>query len=313
MEKHSKIYLAGHTGLAGSAILKELQEQGYTNLITKTHNKLDLLNYEKVNDFFYTEKPEYVILAAAKVGGIHANTAYPAEFIYENLQIQNNVIHCSYLNKVKKLFFLGSSCVYPRKCHQPMKEEYLLTGELEPTNEPYAIAKIAGIRMCQSYNKQYGTNYISVIPSNVYGINDNFDPNNSHVIPSLICRIHHAKSNNFPYVTIWGTGESFREFLFSSDLAKSCIFLLKNYSSNELINIGSGKDLTINELAKIICTVIEYKGRLQFDITKPDGMFRKLVDITKLSKLGWEPKVSLIEGLKITYEWYIKNKALVSK
>lgn len=307
MEKKSKIYLAGHTGLVGSAILRELENQGYSNLITCTHKELDLENYEKVSTFFQKEKPEYVILAAAKAGGILANNSYPAEFIYNNLQIQTNVIHSSFLNKIKKLLFLGSSCIYPKNCNQPIKEEYLLTSELEPTNEPYAIAKIAGIKMCQSYNKQYGTNFISVMPTNVYGINDNFHPENSHVIPGLIHKIHTAKTSGAKEVVIWGTGKPHREFIYSNDLANACIFLINNYTSNEIINIGSGKDLSIKELAEIICSVVGFKGSIKYDSSKPDGTQRKLLDSTKLKKLGWEAKTDLVSGIKKTYEWYLNK------
>ena len=307
MEKKSKIYIAGHTGLVGSAILRELKLQGYNNLITRTHNELDLLDNEKVSSFFNETKPEYVFLAAAKVGGIHANNTYPAEFIYENLQIQNNIIHNAYLNKVKKLLFLGSSCIYPRNCPQPIKEEYLLTGELEPTNEPYAIAKIAGIKMCHSYNQEYNTNFISVMPTNLYGPGDNYHPENSHVIPALINRIHTAKETKATHVTIWGTGKPFREFLYIDDLANACIFLMNTYSRNEIINIGTGKDLKVKELAKTICETIDYKGSLKFDSSKPDGTPKKLLDLTKLEKLGWKAKTDLKVGLKKTYEWYVKG------
>ena len=309
LKPESKIYLAGHTGLVGSAILKELKEQGFTNILVNPHSKLDLLHSEDVANFFKREKPEYVILAAAKVGGIIANNTFPAEFIYENLQIQNNVIHNSYLNGVKKLLFLGSSCIYPRNCPQPIKEEYLLTGELEPTNEPYAIAKIAGIKMCQSYNRQYKTNYICVMPTNLYGTNDDFHSENSHVIPGLINRVHNAKINNTPSVTIWGTGKPKREFLYSKDLASACIFLLKTYSENQIINIGAGEELSIKELAEAICSVIGYKGSLLFDTTKPDGTPRKLLDLSKITKSGWSSKTNLKDGLKETYQWFLENTA----
>ena len=307
MEKNSKIYVAGHTGLVGSAILKELKDQGYTNVLTETHKELDLLNSEYVSDFFKKEKPEYVILAAAKAGGIVGNNTFPAEFIYENLQIQNNVIHNSYLNGVKKLLFLGSSCIYPKNCPQPIKEEYLLTGELEPTNEPYAVSKIAGIKMCQSYNRQYGTNYICVMPTNLYGTSDDFHPENSHVIPGLINRIHNAKTTNKPLVTVWGTGKPKREFLYAQDLANACIHLLETYSENQIINIGSGEELTIKELAEVISSVVGYKGNFSFDTTKPDGTPRKLLDISKLAKSGWRAKTSLKDGVKETYKWYLEN------
>ena len=307
MEKNSRIYIAGHTGLVGSGILRELQKQGYNNLLLRTHKELDLLDSEKTAQFFKKEKPEYVILAAARVGGIHANYTYSAEFIYENLQVQNNVIHNSFLNKVKKILFLGSSCIYPRNCPQPIKEEYLLTGELEKTNEAYAIAKIAGIKMCQSYNREYGTNYICTMPTNLYGINDKFHPENSHVLPALIYKIHKAKIADAPSVTIWGSGKPYREFLFVDDFANAAISLLQNYNSSEIINVGSGKDLTIQELAETICSVIGYKGEISFDKSKPDGTPRKLLDISKITKLGWKAKTDLKAGLKITYEWYLKN------
>ena len=309
MEKKSKIYIAGHTGLVGSSIVRELQKQDYNNLLLKTHKELELLSFQDVSMFFQKEKPDYVFMAAAKVGGIYANSTYPAEFIFENLQVQNNIIHNAYLNKVKKLLFLGSSCIYPRNCPQPIKEEYLLTSELEPTNEPYAVSKIAGIKMCQSYNKQYGTNYISAMPTNLYGIGDNFHPENSHVIPGLIYKVHEAKINNAPFVTIWGTGKPQREFLFVDDLANACVFLMNTYSRDEIINIGSGNDLTIKELAEIICEVIGYKSKIQFDPSKPDGTPRKLLDITKLKKLGWNPTVDLKTGLIKTYEWYLRNNS----
>ena len=305
MEKKSKIYIAGHTGLVGSTILNKLKQEGYTNLIIRTHKELDLLDSQKVSSFFQEEEPEYVILAAARVGGIYANSTYPADFIYENLQIQNNVIHNSYLNKVRKLLFLGSSCIYPKLCPQPIKEEYLLTGELEPTNEPYSIAKIAGIKMCQSYNHQYGTNFICVMPTNLYGIGDDFHPENSHVIPGIIYKIHQAKISGAKEVFIWGTGKPLREFLYVDDLADACTFLMKNYSGSEIINIGTGKDLSIKELAGIICKIVGYKGEFGFDPSKPDGTPRKLLDITKLKELGWETKTDLTSGLKKTYEWYL--------
>jgi GDP-L-fucose synthase len=307
LDKSSKIYIAGHTGLVGSAILRELEKQGYLNIIYRTHKELDLLDSAEVEKFFKEEKPEHVILAAAKVGGIHANNSFPAQFIYENLQMQNNIIHNSYLNKVKKLLFLGSSCIYPGLCPQPIKEEYLLTGELEKTNEAYAVAKIAGIKMCQSYNKQYSTNYISAMPTNLYGINDRFDPLNSHVIPSLMHRIHLAKTKNENTVTIWGTGKPLREFMFADDLANACIFLLNEYDSSEIINIGSGHEISIKQLAEIICEIIGYTGQINFDISMPDGTPRKLLDISKLSKLGWKAKTDLQTGIKKTYEWYLKK------
>lgn len=309
MEKDSKIYIAGHTGLVGSAILRELKKQGYLNLITRTHKELELLDFNEVNRFFRTETPDYVFLAAAKVGGIHANSTYPADFIYQNLQIQTNVIHNAYLNNVKKLLLLGSSCIYPRECPQPIKEEYLLTGKLEPTNEAYAIAKIAGIKMCQFYNKQYGTNYTCVMPTNTFGKGDNFNPNECHVISALIQRFHEAKTNNAKEVVIWGTGKPYREFIYVDDLARGCIFLMQNYSDSEIINIGTGKDLSIKELAEKIAKVTDYKGKVTFDTSKPDGIPRKLLDVTKIKNMGWEAKTDLEAGLKITYEWYLNNIA----
>ncbi|MEK7557929.1 MAG: GDP-L-fucose synthase [Patescibacteria group bacterium] len=307
MKKNSKIYVAGHAGLVGSAIIRTLEANGYNNLILKTHQELDLLNQQAVTIFFTQEKPEYVFLCAAKVGGILANSTYPAQFIYENLQIQNNIIHQSYLNKVQKLLFLGSSCIYPRECPQPMKEEYLLTGSLEPTNEPYAIAKIAGIKMCQSYNKQYGTNFISVMPTNLYGPNDNFDLSNSHVLPALIRKFHEAKINKQNKVEIWGTGVAKREFLYVDDLADACIFLMNNYDDSEIVNIGTGKDKTIKELSELIKKIINYKGKINWDTTKPDGTPRKLLDVSKLHKLNWRHKINLEQGIKMTYEWYKSN------
>ncbi|MBU0646837.1 GDP-L-fucose synthase [Patescibacteria group bacterium] len=307
MQKNSKIYIAGHLGLVGSAIIRKLQSDGYNNLIFKTHVELDLLDQKAVADFFNKEKPEFVFLCAAKVGGILANSAKPAEFIYKNLQIQNNIIHQSYLNKVKKLLFLGSSCIYPRECPQPMKEEYLLTGSLEPTNEPYAIAKIAGIKMCQSYNKQYGTNFISVMPTNLYGPNDNFDLSNSHVLPALIRKFHEAKINKQNKVEIWGTGVAKREFLYVDDLADACIFLMNNYDDSEIVNIGTGKDKTIKGLSELIKKIINYKGKINWDTTKPDGTPRKLLDVSKLHKLNWRHKINLEQGIKMTYEWYKSN------
>lgn len=307
MKKDSKIYVAGHSGLVGRAILQKLQEQGYSNIITRTHKELDLLDFNQVSVFFKNETPEYIFLAAARAGGILANSTYGANFIYENLQIQNNVIHLAYLNKIKKLLFLGSSCIYPKNCPQPIKEEYLLTSELEKTNEPYAIAKITGIKMCQNYNIQYKTNFICAMPTNVYGVGDKFHPDYSHVIPALIYKIHTAKIQNSPHVTLWGTGKPLREFLYVDDLANACIFLMKNYSENEIINIGVGKDISIEELAKTISEIVGYKRDIKFDPSKPDGTPRKLLDISKLKKLGWEANVDLNTGLKLTYEWYLKS------
>ncbi len=311
MKKTSKIYIAGHGGLVGSAILKNLQNKGYTNLICKTHQELDLLNQRAVEEFFEREKPEYVILAAAKVGGIVANNTYRADFIYENLQIQNNVIHQSYVHKVTKLLFLGSTCIYPKNAPQPMREDSLLTSELEYTNEPYAIAKIAGIKMCESYNLQYETNFISVMPTNLYGPNDNFDLETSHVLPALLRKMHEAKLNNTPQVEIWGSGKPRREFLYSEDMADACVFLLENRDAKELqnkhINIGTGIDISIEELAQTIKKIVGYKGELYFNDTKPDGTMTKLTDPSKLHALGWRHKVELEDGIRVLYEWYLKN------
>lgn len=307
MEFTSKIYVAGHKGLVGSSIVRKLEEKGYTNLVYRTSKELDLRDKNQVDFFFQEEKPEYVFLAAAKVGGIVANNEFPADFIRDNLLIQTNVIDAAYRNGVKKLLFLGSTCIYPKLAPQPIKEEYLLTGELEPTNDAYAIAKIAGIKMCQSYNKQYGTKYISVMPTNLYGPNDNFDLKTSHVLPALIRKFHEAKVNNQPYVEVWGTGLPLREFLYSDDLADACVFLMNTYDGNEIVNIGVGKDLPIKELAEKIKTVVGFEGEIKFDITKPDGTPRKLVDVTKLNDLGWEAKTSLDEGLKKVYKWFLEN------
>ena len=304
LEKNSKIYVAGHRGLVGSALVRYLQDKGYNNLILKTRNELDLTCQKATEEFFRTEKPDYVFLAAAKVGGIHANNTYRADFIYANLQIQNNIIHFSHLNGVKKLLFLGSSCIYPKFAPQPMKEEHLLTGELEYTNEPYAIAKIAGIKMCQAYNNQYGDNFISVMPTNLYGINDNFDLNNSHVLPALIRKFYEAEKEGSPSVTVWGTGTPRREFLFVDDLADACVFLMNNYNNSEIVNIGTGKDLSIRELASLIKEETGYKGEIVFDATKPDGTPRKLLDVSRLSSVGWKYKTSFKEGIAKTLEWY---------
>jgi len=316
MKKNSKIYIAGHRGLVGSAIVKSLKLQGYTNLIFRTHNELDLINQKDVSLFFEKEKPEYVILAAAKVGGIVANNTYRANFIYENLQIQNNVIHQSYIHNVKKLLFLGSTCIYPKNAPQPMKEDALLTSSLEYTNEPYAIAKIAGIKMCESYNIQYKTNFISVMPTNLYGINDNFDLETSHVLPALIRKMHEAKENNEEEVEIWGSGKPRREFLYSEDMADACIFLLENYDfyenysdmkeiKNTHINIGTGVDISIKELAETIKKIVGYRGKLYFDQSKPDGTAVKLTNPSKLHSLGWKHSVELEEGIERVYNWYL--------
>lgn len=307
MEKSSKIYIAGHRGMVGSAIHRKLLSEGYNNIITRTSKELDLRNQQVVNDFFNTEKPEYVFLAAAKVGGIVANNTYRADFLYENLQLQNNVIHACFVNKVKKLMFLGSSCIYPKLAPQPLKEEYLLTGTLEPTNEPYAIAKIAGIKMCESYRAQYNCNFISVMPTNLYGINDNYHPQNSHVLPALIRRFHEAKVAKSPSVEIWGTGTPLREFMFSDDLADACYFLMQSYSEPEFINIGTGADLSIKDLALLIKSIVGYEGELKFDSSKPDGTPRKLMDVSKLHSLGWKHKIELTEGIDLAYKDYLSK------
>ena len=304
MEKTSKIFIAGHRGLVGSALLRRLQQEGYSSLIIRTHQQLDLMDVRAVARLFEEEQPEYVFLAAAKAGGIYANKTYPAEFIYENLQIQNNVLHQAYRHHVNKLLFLGSSCIYPRLCPQPIKEEYLLTSALEPTNEPYAIAKIAGIKTCQSYNHQYGTNFISVMPTNLYGINDNFHPENSHVVPALLRRFHEARQANLEDVVIWGTGTPRRELLFVDDLAEACVFLMQHYDQSEMINVGSGQDLSIRELAELIKKIVGCESRLKYDSSKPDGTPRKVLDVTRINQLGWSAPTSLREGLEITYQWY---------
>jgi len=307
MEKTSKIYVAGHRGLVGSAIIKRLQDEGFSNVVCRTHKALDLMQQEAVESFFEEEKPEYVFLAAAKVGGILANETYPAEFIYNNLSIQNNIIHASYKNKVKKLLFLGSSCIYPKHCPQPMKEEYLLSGYLEPTNEPYAIAKIAGIKLCQSYNRQYGTRYISVMPTNLYGPNDNFDLETSHVLPALIRKFHEAKVAGKREVEIWGTGTPRRELLHVTDLADACLFLMQNYEDSEIINIGTGKDIAIKGLAETVARVVGFDGNLRFDVSKPDGTPVKHLDVSRLNHLGWHAKIGIEEGIRETYQWYVSS------
>jgi GDP-L-fucose synthase len=307
MEQTAKIYIAGHRGMVGSGIERKLRKEGYNNIVIRTSCDLDLRNQQAVNDFFEKEKPAYVILAAAKVGGIHANNTYRAEFIYDNLMMEANIIHASYLNKVTKLLFLGSSCIYPKMASQPLKEEYLLSGYLEPTNQPYAIAKIAGIEMCNSYRAQYGCNFISAMPTNLYGTNDNYHPENSHVLPALIRRIVLAKKNNEPNVTIWGTGTPRREFLHVDDLADACYFLIQNYNEIGLVNIGCGTDVSIKELAELIIAEVGYEGQLVFDTTKPDGTPRKLMDTSKINNLGWIAKINLFEGIKKTVCEYLKN------
>lgn len=309
MEKTSKIYIAGHRGMVGSAIHRKLQKEGFTNIITRVSADLDLRNQQDVADFFAQENPEHVFLAAAKVGGIVANNTYRADFLYENLQIQNNVIHSSYVNNVKKLMFLGSSCIYPKLAPQPLKEEYLLTGLLEETNEPYAIAKIAGIKMCDAYRAQYGCNYISVMPTNLYGYNDNYHPQNSHVLPALIRRFHEAKEKGLEAVTIWGSGTPKREFLFADDLAEACYYLMQNYDEEGLVNVGTGEDLCIKELAILVKNIVGYTGDINFDTTKPDGTPRKLMDVGKLHSKGWKHTIELNEGIKLAYHDFLKNYA----
>ena len=304
MKKTSKIYIAGHRGMVGSAILRKLESEGYNNLITRTHKELDITNQQAVNNFFEKEKPEYVFLAAAKVGGIYANSTYPAEFLYDNLMIETNIIHAAYKNNVKKLLFLGSSCIYPKMAPQPIKEEYLLTGPLEKTNEAYAIAKIAGLRLCKHYNEQYNTNFISVMPTNLYGPNDNYDLKNSHVMAALIRKVHEAKINKKQEVIVWGTGTPKREFLHVDDLADAVIYLMQNHNAKDIgdfVNIGTGKDSTIQELAELIKEIVGFKGSIIYDTTKPDGTPRKLLDVSKLTQLGWKSKISLQEGIKKVY------------
>lgn len=316
MEKKSRIYIAGHDGMVGSAILRNLQKKGYTNFITRKYPDINLIRQSEVEAFFDETKPDYVIDAAARVGGIMANDTYRAQFIYENLMIQNNLIHTSHEYGVKKLLFLGSSCIYPKMAPQPMKEEYLLSGELEKTNEPYAIAKIAGIKMCENYYKQYGDNFISVMPTNLYGFNDNFDLKNSHVLPALIRKIHEAKVNHQPTVEIWGTGKPMREFLHVDDMADACMYIMNSVDAPELydeyklthINIGTGEDLSIADLARLIMKVVGYNGELVFDTSKPDGTPRKLLDVSRLHQMGWKHHMSLEDGIRKTYEWYLKSE-----
>jgi GDP-L-fucose synthase len=296
--------------MVGSAIFRNLQKQGFTNIITRSSSELDLRNQQAVSDFFAKEKPDYVFLAAAKVGGIQANNTYRADFIYENLMIQNNVIHSSYVNGVKKLMFLGSSCIYPKLAPQPLKEDYLLSGFLEDTNEPYAIAKIAGIKMCESYKRQYGCNFISVMPTNLYGPNDNYNLNNSHVLPALIRKFHDAKENKLSHVEMWGTGTPMREFLHADDMADACVYLMKNYSGEKFVNIGTGKDLTIKDLAVMIKNIVGYGGEIKHDLSKPDGTPRKLLDVTYLHSLGWKHKIELEDGIKAVYEDFKKKEGV---
>ena len=307
MNKDAKIYVAGHRGLVGSAIVRNLQNKGYTNIIYRTHKELDLTNQEAVRTFFQEEKPEYVFLAAAKVGGIHANNTYPADFIYDNLMIQNNVIKAAHDFEVKKLLFLGSTCIYPKMAPQPIKEEYLLTGALEETNEAYAVAKIAGLEMCKFFKRQYGDNFISCMPTNLYGPNDNFDLKNSHVLPALIRKFHEAKVNNSEVVEVWGTGTPLREFLYVDDMADACVFLMENYDGEQHVNIGTGEEVSIRELAETIKEVVGFEGELVFNTDMPDGTPRKLTTVDKLHGLGWKHKVSLNEGIKLAYNWFLEN------
>lgn len=307
MQQDSKIYVAGHRGLVGSAIVRVLRNQGYTNLLLKTSQELDLRRQQAVEEFFAAERPEYVFVAAAKVGGINANNTYRAEFLYENLMIEANLIHSAYLSGAKKLLFLGSSCIYPKLCPQPMKEEHLLTGFLEPTNEPYAIAKIAGLKLCENYCRQYGVNFISAMPTNLYGINDNFDLANSHVLPALLRKTHEAKLNNAETVEVWGTGKALREFLYVDDLADALVFLMNHYNDVQFVNVGTGEEVSIKDLALLIEAVVGYEGELKFDSSKPDGTPRKLLDTTKLNAAGWQSKIPLKQGLELTYQWFLEN------
>ncbi|MFT3748746.1 MAG: GDP-L-fucose synthase [Agriterribacter sp.] len=308
MKLNDKIYIAGHRGMVGGAIKRKLEKDGYTNIIYRDSSLLDLRNQQSVNDFFEEEKPVFVFFAAAKVGGIIANNTYRADFIYDNLMMEANVIHAAYKNNVKKLMFLGSSCIYPKMAPQPLKEDYLLTGLLEQTNEPYAIAKIAGIKLCEAFKDQYDCNFISVMPTNLYGIGDNYHPKNSHVLPALIRRIHEAKEHNIPEVTIWGTGSPKREFLYADDLADACVFLMNTYNDREMVNIGVGEDLSIKELAELISEVIGYKGQFKFDTSKPDGTPRKLMNVERLHSLGWKHTTPLREGVKLAYQDFLKKE-----
>ncbi|MFD3293179.1 GDP-L-fucose synthase [Aquirufa sp. KTFRIE-69F] len=310
MEKQAKIYVAGHRGMVGSAIVRKLQKEGYTNLVLKTSAELDLRDQVKVAAFFAAEEPEYVFLAAAKVGGIVANNTYRADFLYENLAIQNNIIHSSFVNKVKKLQFLGSSCIYPKLAPQPLKESYLLSGYLEETNEPYAIAKIAGIKMCEAYRAQYGCDFISVMPTNLYGPNDNYDLENSHVLPAMIRKFQEAKERGDASMTLWGTGSPMREFLHADDLAEACVYLMETYSDSELVNIGTGIDVTIKELAETVKEIVGFTGSIQWDTSRPDGTPRKLMDVSKLHSLGWKHKIELKEGIALAYQDFLTNVSI---
>ena len=307
MHRQDRIYVAGHRGLVGSAIVRRLQADGYNNLVTRTSKELDLREQQAVRTFFAAEKPDYVILAAARVGGILANDTWPADFIYDNLMMEANVIHASYENDVKKLLALGSTCIYPKLASQPLKEEYLLSGPLEPTNEWYAVAKIAGIKLCQAYQRQYGCNFIAAMPTNLYGPGDNFDLEKSHVLPAMVRKFHEAKFEQRPSVTLWGTGKALREFLYVDDLADACIFLLQQYDAPEIVNIGVGEDLTIAELAGVVRDVVGFEGEVLYDASKPDGTPRKLVDTSKINGLGWQARTSLRDGIKNTYRWFLDN------
>lgn len=307
MEKSSRIYVAGHRGMVGSAICRALENAGYCNIVTRTHKELDLTRQDAVEDFFRTKRPDYVFLAAAKVGGIVANSEALADFMYDNMILEMNVIHSAWRNGCRKLLFLGSSCIYPRLAPQPMKESCLLTGELEKTNEAYALAKISGLKYCEFLNRQYGTDYISVMPTNLYGPNDNYHPTHSHVLPALIRRFHEAKVDNAPYVTCWGTGSPLREFLYVDDLADACLFLMNGYSGDETVNVGTGKEMTIRELTEKVASIIGYEGEVRWDATKPDGTPRKLLDVSKLERLGWHYRTELDEGIRLTYEDFLNN------
>jgi GDP-L-fucose synthase len=310
LDKQAKIYVAGHRGMVGSAIVRKLQKEGYTNLVLRTSAELDLRDQVKVADFFAAEKPDYVFLAAAKVGGIVANNTYRADFLYENLAIQNNIIHSSFVNKVKKLQFLGSSCIYPKLAPQPLKESYLLSGYLEETNEPYAIAKIAGIKMCEAYRAQYGCDFISVMPTNLYGPNDNYDLENSHVLPAMIRKFQEAKERGDTSLTLWGSGSPMREFLHADDLAEACVYLMETYSDAELVNIGTGIDVTIKELAETVKEIVGFTGTIDWDRTRPDGTLRKLMDVSKLHSLGWKHKIELKEGISLAYQDFLTNVSI---
>jgi GDP-L-fucose synthase len=319
MEKHAKIYIAGHRGMVGSAIMRQLKHLGYHNLCHKTHADLDLIRQTQVEDFFLQEKPDYVFLAAARVGGILANSVYPAQFIYENIQIQTNVIHAAFITGVKKLLFLGSSCIYPRNCPQPMKEEYLLTGPLEPTNEAYAIAKISGIKLCQFYHSQYKSNFLSVMPTNLYGPGDNFDLENSHVLPGLIRKFYEAQITHQPSVTLWGTGSAYREFLHVDDMAAACVHVMTHMDAKDIskqgishINVGTGKDISIKELAELIRQLVQFSGHIEYDVSKPEGMPKKLLDITRITQMGWAPRISLKNGIETTVRWFEQHHSELS-